>query len=108
MCVYVCICVVYIYIYLHVEKERRGEREREGEERGEREREGKFWKLKWNQATIQHSQAWCAWDRAQQARPGVLSSSTLAAGKVLKSSYSSFFLEKNAMLVPTEERFVGL
>ena len=89
-----CIIHLYnIYIYMY------GERERQREENLEAQVEsGNHPTLPWCK-TPSHE----AWDRAQQARPGVLSSSTLAeAGKVLKSSYS-FFLTKNAMLVPTEE-----
>ena len=93
-------CIIHLYnIYIYICMERERERERQ------RDRERKIWKLKWNQATIQHSRgakhpATRPWDRAQQARPGVLSSSTLAeAGKVLKSSYS-FFLTKKCHVSP--------
>ena len=83
---YVC-----IYIYYIIEREREENLEAQVES-------GNHPTLPWCK-TPSHE----AWDRAQQARPGVLSSSTLAeAGKVLKSSYS-FFLARNAMLVPTEE-----
>ena len=73
--IYILHTYIYIYILLIIIIER--ERGKSGSSSGIRQPS--------NTPVVQNTHE--AWDRAQQARPGVLSSSTLAeAGKVLKSS----------------------